>query len=87
MIFEFRSEQQDALKVHLESHDVSTFIHYPKPPHRQACYHDYENQPLPIAEMLAGEVLSLPMFSELYETEVNRVVAAVLGFSQVGDVK
>ena len=86
-LYVIRSKQRDALKTHLESHGVSTVIHYPKPPHRQACYHDYENQPLPIAEMLAGEVLSLPMFPALNAGEVNRVVAAIRGFSSGWDSK
>lgn len=86
-LYVIRSKQRDALKAHLEKYGVSTVIHYPIPPHRQTCYQGYESQSLPIAEMLAGEVLSLPMFSELDEAEVDRVVTAVLGFSQVGDGK
>jgi dTDP-4-amino-4,6-dideoxygalactose transaminase len=69
-----RSKQRDALKVHLEQQGVSTVIHYPIPPHRQACYQDFRGSNLPIAEMLAEEVLSLPMSPYLSDDDVNWVV-------------
>jgi len=81
-LYVIRTKQRDALKMYLESHGVSTVIHYPKPPHRQACYHDYENQTLPIAEMLAGDVLSLPMSPDLATAEIMHVAATLLGFQQ-----
>jgi len=84
-LYVIRSKQRDVLKVHLENHGVSTVIHYPKPPHRQRCYHDYENQSLPMAEMLAAEVLSLPMYPELNAEESNHVAASIRGLSSVGD--
>jgi dTDP-4-amino-4,6-dideoxygalactose transaminase len=72
-LYVIRSKQRNALKAHLEQQGVSTVIHYPIPPHRQACYQDYENQALPIAEMLAREVLSLPMSSVMMAEEIEWV--------------
>lgn len=76
-LYVIRSKQRDALKTHLEKQGVSTVIHYPIPPHRQTCYPDYAEQSLPVAELLAGEVLSLPMFPALKAAEINRVAAAM----------
>jgi dTDP-4-amino-4,6-dideoxygalactose transaminase len=73
-LYVMRSKQRDALKVHLEQQGVSTVIHYPIPPHRQACYQDFRGSNLPIAEMLAEEVLSLPMSPYLSDDDVNWVV-------------
>jgi len=80
-LYVIRSKQRDALKAHLEKQGVSTVIHYPIPPHRQGCYQAYASQTFPLAEMLAEDVLSLPMFSALDVAEVDHVAAAVGGFS------
>lgn len=53
---------RDALQRFLASRGVATDIHYPTPPHRQPCFSGLlGSRELPVAEMLAGEVLSLPI--------------------------
>ena len=79
-LYVIRSKQRDALKAHLEQQGISTVIHYPIPPHQQACYPQHESYNQPVAEMLAGEVLSLPMSPDLREDEIERVCKAVRGF-------
>lgn len=74
------TRRRDALRAHLEQHGIGTVIHYPKPPHLQACYPQYAGQDLPLATRLAGEVLSLPMSPDMTDSEVDEVVGAVRGF-------
>jgi len=81
-LYVIRSKQRDALKAHLDRQGVSTVIHYPIPPHRQACYQDYRGHKLPIAELLAGEVLSLPMSSALQAEDIAYVAESVAGFQK-----
>jgi len=81
-LYVIRSKQRDALKAHLDQQGVSTVIHYPIPPHRQACYQDFQGYKLPIAELLAGEVLSLPMSSALQMEEIAYVAESVAGFQK-----
>lgn len=81
-LYVIRSKQRDALKAHLDQHGVSTVIHYPIPPHRQACYQVFQKHNLPIAEKLADEVLSLPMFSALETREIKYTANAVLSFQR-----
>ena len=81
-LYVIRSKYRDALKAYLEQQGVSTVIHYPIPPHRQTCYQDFKGHTLPIAERLAGEVLSLPMSSSLRAEEIEHVAKNVLGFQQ-----
>ena len=69
-LYVIRSKQRDALKAYLEQQGVSTVIHYPIPPHRQACNQAYASQSLPVAETLAEEVLSLPMSPAMSADEV-----------------
>ncbi|AJP48546.1 erythromycin biosynthesis sensory transduction protein eryC1 [Rugosibacter aromaticivorans] len=77
-LYVIRSKQRDALKAHLEQQGVSTVIHYPIPPHRQGCYQNFRRHNLPIAETLAGEVLSLPMSPAITAQEVERVADLVM---------
>ncbi|MGB5157412.1 MAG: DegT/DnrJ/EryC1/StrS family aminotransferase [Desulfobacterales bacterium] len=81
-LYVIRSKKRDALKTHLEQQGISTVIHYPIPPHRQVCYNSFRGRNLPIAELLAGEVLSLPMFSALKAEEIDCIAAAVFAFNQ-----
>jgi dTDP-4-amino-4,6-dideoxygalactose transaminase len=81
-LYVIRSKQRDALKAYLDQQGVSTVIHYPIPPHRQACYQGFRGHKLPISEMLAGEVLSLPMSSALQVEEIAYVAETVAGFQE-----
>jgi dTDP-4-amino-4,6-dideoxygalactose transaminase len=76
-LYVIRSRQRDALKKKLEQQGISTMIHYPVPPHRQACYPDYHGRSLPLADTLASEVLSLPMSPMLKEDAVQWIAHTV----------
>jgi len=73
-LFVIRHARRDALRDHLTKNGVNTVIHYPIPPHLQACYAPFSTHHLPIAKQLAGEVLSLPMSPDMSEAEVGRVL-------------
>ena len=77
-LYVIRSRQRDALKAHLERHGISTIIHYPVPPHRQACYQEFSGHSLPVAGLLAGEVLSLPMSPVMTAEEVEIVAKPII---------
>ncbi|PCJ83907.1 MAG: erythromycin biosynthesis sensory transduction protein eryC1 [Thiotrichaceae bacterium] len=82
-LYVIRSKKREALKVHLEQKGVSTVTHYPIPPHRQACYQGSEKYNLPMADMLADEVLSIPMSPTINEDEVQYVVNAFQDFLHI----
>lgn len=81
-LYVIRSKQRDALRAHLEQQGVATVIHYPIPPHRQACYRGAQFDNLPNAELLAGEVLSLPMSPAISADEVELVARTVIPFAE-----
>jgi dTDP-4-amino-4,6-dideoxygalactose transaminase len=77
-----RTRQRDALRAHLREHGIETGIHYPTPLHRQpawqACYR--QTLSFPRAERVAQEILSLPVFPELSQEEIDTVIAGVQSF-------
>lgn len=76
-LFVVQSRGRDALQGELSARGIGTVIHYPIPAHQQACYSAGPWGPLPIAERLSAEVLSLPMDPTLRPDAVARVVSAV----------
>jgi dTDP-4-amino-4,6-dideoxygalactose transaminase len=81
-LFVVRSHARDALQSHLAARGVGSVIHYPVPPHLQGAYRDgpWRQGALPLAERLAGEVLSLPMGPTVTPAQIEAVAAAVLSF-------
>jgi dTDP-4-amino-4,6-dideoxygalactose transaminase len=70
-----RTSARDALRDYLAGAGVSTGIHYPKGVHLQQAYAQLNYQPgsCPNAESATAEILSLPMFPQLSNHEVDQV--------------
>ena len=81
-LYVVRSPKRDALRDHLKEKGVGTQIHYPVPVHLQEAYQDLglKEGTLPVTERAAKEVLSLPIYPELTENEVQQVIEAVKSF-------
>jgi dTDP-4-amino-4,6-dideoxygalactose transaminase len=81
-LFVIRHDRRDDLNAHLASAGVAAQIHYPVPPHLSGAYADgnWRGGPFPVAERLAGEVLSLPIGPHLTEYEVRQVCNALRTF-------
>jgi dTDP-4-amino-4,6-dideoxygalactose transaminase len=75
-LFVIRHPQRDALQAALAAAGIGTIIHYPVPPHLTPAY-PATGMALPLAEQLAGEVLSLPIGPHLGADQVKAVIAAV----------
>ena len=76
-----QSDHRDAFAAGLGEAGIATLIHYPIPPHLQHAYADLAlpRGSLPIAEHLAGRVLSLPMGPHLALEQAQQVVEAIVG--------
>ena len=70
-------KQRDGLQTYLEQHGVQTIIHYPIPPHKQACYKQWNLLSLPITEQIHQQELSLPMSPVLTQEEAQEVVRII----------
>jgi dTDP-4-amino-4,6-dideoxygalactose transaminase len=74
--------RRDALRAHLAARGMGSEIYYPVPLHEQKCFAPlgYAPADLPWAHRLAGEVLSLPIYPELPEAQLQEVCAAIQEF-------
>src|SRR5436309_7654583 len=74
--------RRDDLRTYLGERGIGTQIHYPVPIHLQqsAEFLGYRKGDLPVTEKVAGEVLSIPMFPELTDEQVDRVATAIREF-------
>jgi len=70
---------RDAFAAALKAEGIPTAIYYPKPLHRQEAYRHFpaDARGLPVSDLIAEEVISLPMHAYLDETTQDRVIAAV----------
>lgn len=77
-----RSNRRDDLREHLTERGIGSGIFYPIPLHRQPAFAELPGvaEPRPESERACREVLSLPMFPELTDPEVDRVIDAVKAF-------
>ncbi len=83
-LYVVRARNRDALQKHLKARGIETGIHYPIPLHLQPVYKNLGYKPgdFPHTEKAANEVLSLPMYPELTEAQINQVVEAVKDFGK-----
>jgi perosamine synthetase len=76
-IYCLKCEQRDDLSFYLQQKKISTGVHY-KPIHLYRCY---GNRPtLPNAEKVFKQILTLPMYPDLTDSDVERVIAEIHNF-------
>jgi len=78
-LYTIRAAQRDALRQELAAQQIQTGVHYPIPVHLQEAFADlgHRRGDFPVAEKAATEVLSLPMYAELPEAQIEMVAAAI----------
>jgi dTDP-4-amino-4,6-dideoxygalactose transaminase len=78
-----RVTERDALRQWLAERGIETGMHYPVPAHRQPALHGRPHRcqgALPVTEAACAELLSLPIYPELRDEQVDLVIAGVRGF-------
>ena len=78
-LYTVRTRGRDELQGALTADGIHTGLHYPTPVHLQLAYADlgYARGDFPASERAAGDVLSLPMFPEMTDEQIQTVVASV----------
>ena len=80
-VYAVRTDDRENLRDVLGKQGIQTGVHYPIPVHLQPAHADlgYHAGDFPVAEQVAREVLSLPMFPEMTREQVQAVAEAVSG--------
>ena len=76
-LFVVRVARRDQVCAELARGGIQTGVHYPVPCHLQPPLRQFADGPLPVAEQAADELLSLPMFPHLTDSQVDFVCEAL----------
>lgn len=81
-IYAIRAKNRQRLIEHLSSRGVQAAVHYPTPIHLQEAYRGlgFERGSFPVSEKIQDEIISLPMYPELGEDEIDFVAKAIKEF-------
>lgn len=81
-LYVISTHQRDALQEFLKEQGVSTGIHYPIPIHLQKAmaFLGYKQGDLPVTESVVTKILSLPMYADLTDPEIEFVSQAIKTF-------
>ena len=79
-LFPIFCECRDDLQSFLKEAGIQTLIHYPIPPHKQACYWEWNGSSYPVTEMIHRQELSLPISQVMTQVQVEQVIDAVNRF-------
>jgi len=81
-LYVLRVKRRDELQIFLNENGIGTGMHYPFPLHLTRAYSHlgYEKGDFPVAEKLANEILSLPMYPELTEEQIEYVYEKIKAF-------
>lgn len=83
-LYVIRTGQRDALRAHLSERGITTGVHYPVALHNQPALrrHGFDAAPLPVTERIVNEVLSLPLYPEMTDAQVEFVAETVREFAR-----
>jgi dTDP-3-amino-3,4,6-trideoxy-alpha-D-glucose transaminase len=82
-LYPVRVQDRDRVLAALQAEGIPAGIHYPVGAHDQPCFAQLRSRELPVTSMLAGELLSLPIYPELADSDVTAIAARLLSASGV----
>lgn len=81
-VVRIKNGRRDALQNFLREQHIDTAVYYPLCLHQQECFRslNYRAEDFPVSQQLSREVLALPIYAELRESELNQVVEKITAF-------
>lgn len=80
-LYVVRRAKRDALRAFLNEKGIETLIHYPRPLHQETLFRSSTQKPLPVAERVVNEIISLPLYPQITDEEIERVISAIKEFT------
>lgn len=86
-LYVVRSPERDSLQQKLKEQGISTSIHYPMPIHYQKAYQGlgYVRGDFPVSERFSSEILSLPLYPELTDEQIEYVCHTIGRLCRAGN--
>lgn len=80
-VYAIRTKQRKKVLQACKENKIGVIIHYPIPLHLQKAYKDlgYKKGDFPVAEKVCDEIISLPMYPHLKESQIKFVVGVIRG--------
>lgn len=75
------NDQRDAFKEFLKARDIDTGVHY-IPNHLHPFFKQHVREPLPRSAKLGEQIVTLPLYYEITDAEIQTIIEAVLGFEE-----
>lgn len=80
-LYVIRCKSRDKLKAHLDRNGIRSLIHYPKPVYLQKAYSEFSvGNDCPVTEECSKSVLSIPLYPEISDKELDRVCDSINSF-------
>jgi dTDP-4-amino-4,6-dideoxygalactose transaminase len=80
-LYVVRCKERNKLQAYLKDRGIGALVHYPVPVHQQPAYlAGWQPGQFPKTEVAAHEILSLPMYPELSNTELQTVIQSICSF-------
>lgn len=79
-LFIIKAYKRDDLRKYLEKYNILTGIHYPISIAKLKCYENYFKEQYKYAEDNSNKIISLPMFPDLTEKEIQTVCNSIIDF-------
>jgi dTDP-4-amino-4,6-dideoxygalactose transaminase len=88
-LYVIRVRDRQGLQKRLSDARIGTGIHYPVPLHLQKAYAEsgYKSGDFPITEIVAAQILSLPIYPQLNLDQQHRIVQEVVGFAAAASLR
>ena len=83
-VYPMKVNNRAAFRAYMEERGIATGVYFPVPMHEQQCFSGlgYKHGDFPVAEDLAEHGVTIPMFPELTQDEINTVIDAVNAYSE-----
>jgi dTDP-4-amino-4,6-dideoxygalactose transaminase len=72
-LFVIKCKDRNKLRGYLLKNKIETMIHYPKPAYKQPAFKEYNLKKFPITDKIYSEILSIPIFPTLKNTEIKHI--------------
>jgi dTDP-4-amino-4,6-dideoxygalactose transaminase len=76
---------RNAFRAFLLSRGIETSVHYPYPDYRQKAFAKFQSNPLVSTEDFVSKIVSIPLFAELEDAEIDHICGVLKEYQQVNN--